>query len=185
MVYNERVNKLGLGGLIIKKVFKENKVLVWTAAVLIVILTIMAGVFYYFNVQKLRSSTKQTTNKTQQSENIPSGTIGNSPVNGNSTGGPGVTTTYVINDLNKKEGDPFALPDEVKLSVSPTVAKVNVSLVLADGRIAYSQDVAGSSVDQIIYPNLKIVDGSNINLVIKAYVADKIVVSKTVGVIFQ
>jgi hypothetical protein len=120
----------------------------------------------------------------QNVDNTGTETIQSTPTPSIEQTAPDKAVTYVITGLNKAEGAFFSLPDTVAYTISPAVDKSRIVLTASAGQELYSTEVSGSTVNETIYMNGRVRDGSTGQLKIEGLVGDKVVVTKEVGVVF-
>jgi hypothetical protein len=94
------------------------------------------------------------------------------------------TVIYIINNLNKKDGSIFSIPDIISFNISPNVEQSKVILTDENGIILYSKTATGSSVNLTVYMEGRVSEGSNGKLRIEGIVSGKSVITKEVGVVF-
>lgn len=91
---------------------------------------------------------------------------------------------YKITNLNKKDGDIFSIPDEVTFTITPTVNKSKITLTSADGVLLYNGETAESEAKFTIYPQKKVMEGSQGTLLIEGFLGSEVVISQKVKVVF-
>lgn len=91
---------------------------------------------------------------------------------------------YLINNLNKKEGDVFSIPDLISFNISPSVERVKLTITDISGSVLYFETITGSTVNKTVYLDAKISEGSKGKIKIEGIIAEKTVISRELGVVF-
>lgn len=158
----------------------KTKKLAWIALIVLVVALVVAAIFYFQNQNKVSDDvntpdTTQTSTETETNEQQQETSDDEAPE---------VTTAYKIENLNKKDGDLFAIPDEVTFNINPVVDKTKVTLTYSKGVVLYFEEKAGTSGNYTIYPEGRLSEGSKGTLKIEGFKDGKVVVTEEVGVIF-
>lgn len=91
---------------------------------------------------------------------------------------------YVVSELNKKDGDILAIPDDITFLISPKVEQTKITVKDATGKVLYTTTKALSSGTVTVYPGGKPAEGATGTLTIEGYVGNVVVVSKVVRIVF-
>lgn len=83
---------------------------------------------------------------------------------------------YRLISINKKDGDLFAVPDDVVFEISPSVERTELLLKNSSGDILYEGGVDASKGTVTIYPNGRVVEGATGSLTIKGIKNGKTVI---------
>jgi len=144
-------------------------------------------------VMSYRSPSKDTTTIPDQPQEQPqeqkkeSNTRDNNSTQAPETKVPPIENTkvnYLISGLNKKDGDIFSIPDEVTFTISPNVDKSKITLTSADGVILFTGETDKGEAKFTVYPQKKVMEGSQGTLLVEGFVGGNIVVTQKVKVVF-
>lgn len=91
--------------------------------------------------------------------------------------------TYAIENINKKDGDVFAMPDTLTYTVSPQGATSRVKMLTTDGTVLFTGTSKATTPTFQIYPAGRYREGTKVQIIIDLLDGVEIKATKTVQVV--